>query len=274
MSPSISPSGINLSPSLRFAFNGQEKTDEISGGGNHTTALYWEYDTRLGRRWNLDPMAHLRVEWTPYNALRCNPVRNVDPSGALDDDYSVDKSGKIKLEKKTNDITDKIHPKDDNGKIDMSKTVEVDKGILDKSHTSQSATYEPSNLFPEGGTITRDNYKMKNDSKSSALFEFLAENTEVEWVLTRFGSSTGENGLNMLTTTHKNGYVSPLTGWLMEQNYLIRGEDHNHPGGNPTPSGADKNNAYSLLLKYPKTVFRIYTAEDKKYTRYANYNKK
>ena len=44
------------SSEYRFGFNGQEKTDEISGNGNHTTAEYWEYDTRLGRRWNLDPV--------------------------------------------------------------------------------------------------------------------------------------------------------------------------------------------------------------------------
>ena len=84
MQTSISPSGFQLNPSLRFGFNGQEKTDEISGAGNHTTALYWEYDTRLGRRWNIDPMTHIRVGWTPYNALRCNPILNIDPTGALD----------------------------------------------------------------------------------------------------------------------------------------------------------------------------------------------
>ena len=272
----ISPTDfpITCTTGYRFSFNGQEKTDEISGAGNHTTALYWEYDTRLGRRWNVDPMTHLRVEWSPYNALRDNPIRNVDPSGALDDDYSVDKSGNIKLEKKTDDKTDKIYAKDEKGKIDKSKSIEVDKGILDKGHTSQSATYEPSNLFPTGGTITRDNYEMKNDVKSTALFEFLAKNTEVEWNLTRYGTDIGEKGLNILTTTHDDGSVSPLTGWLMKQNYPIRGEDHNHPGGDPTPSGADKNSAYSVLLKNPKAVFRIYTAEDNKYTRYSNYNKK
>jgi hypothetical protein len=37
----------------RYGFNGQEKVDEISGVGNHNTALFWEYDTRLGRRWNV-----------------------------------------------------------------------------------------------------------------------------------------------------------------------------------------------------------------------------
>ena len=40
----------------RFGFNGQEKTNEISGAGNHTTAKFWEYSTRVGVRWNTDPV--------------------------------------------------------------------------------------------------------------------------------------------------------------------------------------------------------------------------
>lgn len=36
----------------RYAFNGQERDDEIAGQGNIMTAEYWEYDARLGRRWN------------------------------------------------------------------------------------------------------------------------------------------------------------------------------------------------------------------------------
>jgi hypothetical protein len=43
------------SASYRFGFNSHEKSDEISGVGNHTTALFGEYDTRLVRRWNPDP---------------------------------------------------------------------------------------------------------------------------------------------------------------------------------------------------------------------------
>jgi len=39
----------------RYGFNGQERFDEVYGKGNLNTALFWEYDTRLGRRWNLDP---------------------------------------------------------------------------------------------------------------------------------------------------------------------------------------------------------------------------
>ncbi len=76
------------SAEYRYGFNGQEKDDEVYGGGNSTTAEFWQYDTRLGRRWNVDPMAHERFEWSPYNAMRCNPIYNVDATGALDGWYN------------------------------------------------------------------------------------------------------------------------------------------------------------------------------------------
>lgn len=52
-----------------FGFNGQEKVNEIADVGNHTTALHWEYDTRLGRRWNLEPMAYACMV-TIFDGLR------------------------------------------------------------------------------------------------------------------------------------------------------------------------------------------------------------
>ena len=65
--------------SYRIAFNGQEKTDEISGAGNHNTALYWEYDTRLGRRWNLDPKPNTSI--SSYAAFANNPIIYKDVLG-------------------------------------------------------------------------------------------------------------------------------------------------------------------------------------------------
>jgi hypothetical protein len=63
----------------RFGFNGQERVDEISGSGNHYTAEYWEIDSRLGRRWNTDPV---RVAWeSPYAVNRNNPIWLNDPAG-------------------------------------------------------------------------------------------------------------------------------------------------------------------------------------------------
>ncbi|NQY09955.1 MAG: hypothetical protein HRT71_10645, partial [Flavobacteriales bacterium] len=52
------------SPSYRYGFNGQEKDDEIKGNGNSYTAQYWQYDPRLGRRWNTDPV--VKANWSGY----------------------------------------------------------------------------------------------------------------------------------------------------------------------------------------------------------------
>jgi len=42
-----------------YGFQAQEWDDEVSGSGKSYTAEFWQYDSRLGRRWNLDPKPHL-----------------------------------------------------------------------------------------------------------------------------------------------------------------------------------------------------------------------
>ncbi|MBK8659367.1 MAG: hypothetical protein IPN22_11005 [Bacteroidetes bacterium] len=67
------------SAEYRYGFNGQEKDDEVYGSGNITTAEFWQYDTRLGRRWNVDPLTY---EWqSSYAAFNNNPVYFNDPLG-------------------------------------------------------------------------------------------------------------------------------------------------------------------------------------------------
>jgi hypothetical protein len=69
----------NTTVNYRFGFNGQEKDDEIYGSGNVTAALFWEYDSRIGRRWNIDPDY---IEWeSPYSVFHNNPVKLNDPDG-------------------------------------------------------------------------------------------------------------------------------------------------------------------------------------------------
>jgi RHS repeat-associated protein len=66
----------------RWGFNGQEKDDEVSGNGNSNTAEYWQYDSRLGRRWNVDPV--IKSELTSYHSFSNNPIIFVDPLGNTD----------------------------------------------------------------------------------------------------------------------------------------------------------------------------------------------
>ena len=86
-----SPFGVELDGrssvgSYRYGFQGQEKDDEISGKGNSYTAEFWQYDSRLGRRWNRDPI--IKHHESPYASFANNPIWFKDPNGAdttLDD---------------------------------------------------------------------------------------------------------------------------------------------------------------------------------------------
>jgi RHS repeat-associated protein len=61
----------------RYGFNGQEHDKELNE--NITTALYWEYDSRIGRRWNLDPVPQVGV--SDYACLGNNPINLSDADG-------------------------------------------------------------------------------------------------------------------------------------------------------------------------------------------------
>jgi hypothetical protein len=62
----------------RHSINGQERSDELND--NLTTAEFWEYDSRIGRRWNVDPV--LKENESPFVAFGNNPITNIDPDGS------------------------------------------------------------------------------------------------------------------------------------------------------------------------------------------------
>ena len=61
----------------RYGFNTQEKVPELNS--SHTTALFWEYDGRLGRRWNLDPINLISI--SNYAAFEDNSINITDFNG-------------------------------------------------------------------------------------------------------------------------------------------------------------------------------------------------
>ena len=64
----------------RFGFNGMEKDDEVfNSTGSSYTAEFWQYDSRLGRRWNIDPVVK---PWeSSYATFANNPILYVDTKG-------------------------------------------------------------------------------------------------------------------------------------------------------------------------------------------------
>jgi hypothetical protein len=63
----------------RYFFNGQEADNEVLGEGVSLTAEFWQYDSRLGIRWNVDPV--FKEYESPYACFAGNPVWFVDDKG-------------------------------------------------------------------------------------------------------------------------------------------------------------------------------------------------
>jgi RHS repeat-associated protein len=91
--------GGSLMPGRSFNSNtyryggagGQEMDNEVSGVGNSYTAHFWQYDPRLGRRWNVDPITY---PWqSSYAAFNNNPIIYVDPLGLEGIDPKKDGKG-------------------------------------------------------------------------------------------------------------------------------------------------------------------------------------
>ena len=85
-----------------FGFNGQEKDNEISGEGNAYTAMFWEYNPRLGRRWNLDPKPQINI--SDYACFGNDPIWFGDPLG----DEFITKADKKKADKIDKTATNRI----------------------------------------------------------------------------------------------------------------------------------------------------------------------
>jgi RHS repeat-associated protein len=70
-----------LNDGYRFGYNGQEKDNEVAGEGNHLAFGDYGYDTRIGKRWNVDPKVVLMPSWSPYTFCKNNPIIYLDPDG-------------------------------------------------------------------------------------------------------------------------------------------------------------------------------------------------
>ena len=84
----------------RYGFNGQEQDNEVSGEGNSYTAEFWQYDSRLGRRWNTDPI--VKPFESPYACFRNNPILLIDPTGEDVDLGKLSKEDRAEVENKVN----------------------------------------------------------------------------------------------------------------------------------------------------------------------------
>ncbi len=64
--------------SYRYGINGQERSAELND--NSYTAEYWQYDSRIGRRWNRDPI--VKEYESPFATFGNNPIIYIDKDGS------------------------------------------------------------------------------------------------------------------------------------------------------------------------------------------------
>ena len=179
--------------------------------------------------WNRETMFEKYPSISPYTYCSNNPINRIDPSG--EDDYEVDRyTGEIKFLKQTNDATDRLVGQNWLGKVKTKKdgsyrkSIEIDKTVLQNREVDGK-----SQQMDFGGG---ENAK----SQAIGIFNFLADNTDVEWGV--IGHGSGDNNNNSIVTDGTINLPSATKLINSFQNQDVNYFYHNHPGmgGNEYPS--------------------------------------
>ena len=174
------------SPPHPFTFTGKERDEETGYG--YFGARYMDHE--LMTMWlSVDPMADKYPGISPYAYCAWNPVRLVDPDGR--DWYDVDKSGHITRNEK------KSEQYKDNDILHSTSTGETSKlyrkGTIAKVYNNITLNNKSGQLVSFGDASTREDHL--------SIFEFCANNTDVEFSLMQFEVEPS-NPYTCMTTSH------------------------------------------------------------------------
>ncbi|OQA98069.1 MAG: hypothetical protein BWY22_01028 [Bacteroidetes bacterium ADurb.Bin217] len=244
----------------KSAFNGQMKDDEIYGEGNTYSAQFWEYDARLGRRWNLDPV--VKPFYSSYACFSNNPIIRIDPNG--DDDYSVDKKGQV-TKIGTNDKADNYYDasnkngiqKDEKGNITNTLITSTKVGALkkiDNSKDGKGQSLDFGDNSEDADKVFKSIARYKNIEYSYAKYNdnFLDENDGVLY------------GKNIVYTSFEKEQES-YGGTKIEPRHMqLEVHKHFHPKGEyydrftPTPINSDNpDDKYTGDTGFARKIFDL-----------------
>jgi hypothetical protein len=152
----------------RYGHNGQERSTELNK--NSYTAEYWQYDSRIVRRWNVDPKPNISL--SPYNAFEGNPIFNRDPLG--DTSYPTPDGGTLNiLGDKAETFDGKAHKAGNS-----STTVQPAAGTL-QSFTSGSQRFVATFGATTGKFLGYYNAKNLNQSFGSYIADLREQGLEM-----------------------------------------------------------------------------------------------
>ena len=261
-----------------YKYNGKE-LERMNSLDLYDYGARW-MDAALGRFTTMDPLCEKYYSVSPYAYCHGNPINMIDPDGK--DEWEINSLGQIVSRIETSKH-DAFFIVDDNNKRIEGKSIFFKHGTVFNSFHSHTKVKEETNEKGKEKEVTKnfDVYEMRGDSNSTKLFEFMAENTSVEWGHMKFGVE-GNRGYNVLTTSHEKGAEYGAVDMFNKQyrfGYYMREHTHSHPGNTPAPSGlTDKSKGSDMIFarklqdRLPHVNLNIYVPKTNNYIPYSKYS--
>jgi len=229
----------------RYTFSGKERDGET--GYSYFGARYYNSDISI---WlSVDPLSDKYPNLTPYAYCANNPIKLVDPNG--EEIYEFDENGKYIKTSGEEGSADQILIRKTDGSIVAGK--EYANGTI-KNDFTRSIKQE------NGNSVDVSFLKIKGDQNAEEAFEFVADNTSVEWSLTNVGAASGDKGISYLSNSQEKSHEGSA-GYIIEHDWNIRGHIHSQPNRELTPSKSDCDAAFDLQVKMGKEVqTKIYSS--------------
>ena len=229
----------------RYRFSGKELSEE--SGEYDFGARY--LDPIPGRFTTLDPLAEKYYSLSPYGYCAGNPMSFVDPDGR--DDYYINKQGFWKR-MDNNDPYDRLIP--ENGQPLIVKNRSIMQGMQERS------------FLLDNGELHKElkmHYSiMNNPSEVKEVFKFLADHSQIEWILLK-----GEDDSFLLGTQHLDSIIdeNAFLYWTKKDGSSVLSDFpeykiHNHPGEHSDEIGS-MDADYINYINHPQTRSFVYFSE-------------
>ncbi|MGJ8661630.1 MAG: T6SS effector amidase Tae4 family protein, partial [Bacteroidota bacterium] len=223
----------------RYAYNGMELDNEVSGNGNSYTTEFRQYDPRLGRWKSLDPLM-VKFPWmSPYVAFNNNPILFTDPLGLESEvegggnphDYGVD--------------PDEGSEHADAPKIDP---------MLNESTTTPQIQKKPS--YKDGQDVTTYDWDKLYDNYDRDGTGILEDNKCFSWVENK--ESVNTCAIKLSNTLNKSGYPIPTS---KETPPDVRIQDGAKGDGGNFVLDAKSMANYLTDIEPPTETYKVKTSE-------------
>jgi len=242
----------------KYKFEGKE-LDRIFGLDNYD--IHARQYFAMAPMWDrIDPLTEDNPQFSPYSYCMGDPVNNGDFNGM--DTLQFNRQGKlvntlINQDKKAPDVLQ-------TGSVNDKSEFVVESSLSLKGKMKKTQT---------------DVYETTNDTDGTNAFEYLAENTDVEWSQTKTGKTS--NNKNYLSTSHDalvDRNIKIVLNIIYKNKVHIREVNHSHPSGNLLPSGMRPKEGFAAGewgdIEFARSTtkvfgyqisFNVYSPKKKKY---------